>query len=83
VSRRQQEITAVGAADNVDLSERDPTTPLEKNVDDYRIVVAHCCTCGEHDTIHAEPGRSHKWHHDQRNPTHVVEYHREDDGGRR
>jgi len=78
MSRRQQDVTAVGAAPNVDLRERDPTTPLERNVDQYRTVVAHCCSCGEHDTILAEPGRSRKWSHDARNPTHVVEYHVEE-----
>lgn len=76
MSRRQP--VARGTAPNVDLSEVDPTTPLEQNVDQHRVVVVHCVTCGEHDTILAEPGRSHKWHHHQRHPTHVVDYHVEE-----
>lgn len=82
MSSRQQDVTAVGAAENVDLRERDPTTPLEENVDQYRTVVAHCCTCKEHDTILSEPGRDRRWEHDQLNPTHVVEYHVEEVSGR-
>lgn len=80
---KQQEITAIGTADNVDLSERDPITPLEKNVDERRVVSCYCCTCEESETILAEVGRNRKWEHDANNPTHVVEYHREDEGGRR
>ena len=70
---------AVGTAPNVDLREADDRTPFD-DADEYRVIVAHCCTCKEHETILAEPGRTHEWEHSRRNPRHTVEYHREDNG---
>lgn len=72
---------AHGYQDNVDLRDRDPTTPFNTNVDSYRTISCYCCTCEESATILAEPGRDRIWQHDQLNSRHVVECHVEEVSG--
>lgn len=67
---------AVGTAPTVDLREADDETPFD-DADEHRVISCYCCTCGETATIHAPPGRTREWSHARREPTHVVDYWRE------
>ena len=72
------DVTAVGAASNVDMGKIDSTTPFDDG-DEYRVISCYCCTCETSATVLAEPGRTHEWEHARRHPNHVVDYWREDE----
>jgi len=75
MSRSQE--TVRGAAPNVDLRQRDPTTPFDRDTDERRIINCYCCSCEATATILAEPGRTRKWEHAASHPTHVIDYWRD------
>jgi len=78
VSRNQR---VVGSAENVDLREAEDVTPFDRDVDERRVIGCYCCTCEASTTLLVEPGRTRRWVHDVANPSHVVDYWREDSGG--
>jgi hypothetical protein len=75
MSRSQR---VVGAAPNVDLRDADSTTPFDRDTDERRVISCYCCTCEATETLLVEAGRTRRWEHDRSNPSHVVEYWRED-----
>ena len=75
MSRSQR---VAGAAPNVDLREASDETPFDRDTDARRVIACYCCTCEASETPLAEPGRTRRWEHDRSNPSHVVEYWRED-----
>ena len=75
MSRSQR---VVGAAENVDLREASLTTPFDRDTDARRVIACYCCTCEESETLLIEAGRTRRWEHAISNPSHVVEYWRED-----
>lgn len=72
------EETVRGAAPNVDTGEIDPTTPFDRDTDERRIIGCYCCTCEATETLLVEAGRTRPWEHAEENPTHVIDYWRED-----
>lgn len=72
------EETVRGAAPNVDYRDRDVETPFDRDTDERRIVCCYCCTCEATETLLVEAGRTRPWEHERRNPTHVIDYWRED-----
>jgi len=69
----------VGAAENVDLREADDETPFDRDTDSRRVIACYCCTCEASETLLVEAGRTRRWEHERSNPSHVIEYWREDD----
>ncbi|MEZ3163048.1 hypothetical protein ABNG03_01300 [Halorubrum sp. RMP-47] len=65
------------AIEDVEKSRDYSPEPHEVDVDERRILSTYCRTCEETATQLLEVGDSDPWEHDDKNPSHVVDYWRE------
>ena len=74
MARRER---VVGAAENVDVRGPSEPEPYEVDVDERRVVSAYCCTCEATTTMLLEVGDDSAWEHDEKHPSHTIDYWRE------
>jgi len=62
------------AIEDVKKSHDGSPEPYEVDVDERRIFSTYCCTCQETATLLLEVGDASPWEHDEKNPSHEVDY---------
>ena len=65
------------AIEDVENSGDDSPEPYAVDVDERRVIECYCCTCEEEATMLLEVGDDSAWEHDEKHPSHVVDYWRE------